>query len=269
MQTYIIIFMIIVLYYSYRFAWWKSPVSFKQTRILMYHMIADKQPGAKFNGLRVSAEMFEKQLAYLVNNEWKFVTMSEFVCSDNTEKKVAITFDDGFEDNYKQAFPLLKKYNARATLYLVVDRHNNDWSTKKNANHNSGELEIEKKLTDMQIKEMVDSGVFELGGHTMTHANLNSLNNEQKIYELTESKKILEQKFNLKIHSFAYPFGIYQPEDVSLVESVGYTNAVTTTAGICKADLGVFELPRIKISGKDNFLAFIIRIRTGMRGLYK
>ena len=69
--------------------------------------------------------------------------MSELSKYKDTEKVVALTFDDGYLDNYSKALPLLKKYNACATLYLVIDRHNNDWPIKKNPKHNSGALASE------------------------------------------------------------------------------------------------------------------------------
>ena len=63
-------------------------------------------------------------------------------------------------------------YGAKATLYLVVDRHDRDWSTYKKAHHSGGELMREPKLSDAEVREMIASGVFELGSHTLTHANL-------------------------------------------------------------------------------------------------
>ena len=75
--------------------------------------------------------MFEKHLKYFKENGWKFIKMSELKNHENENKVVAITFDDGYLDNYSQALPLLKKYDACATLYLVIDRHQNDWSIKK------------------------------------------------------------------------------------------------------------------------------------------
>ncbi len=270
-MLYFIVILIIALAFSHRYAWWRSAVDYNSPRILMYHMIKTPIKGAKFNGLRVSPEMFEKQLCYFKNNGWNFVTMSELIgqFKNLPGKTVAITFDDGFEDNYLYAFPLLKKYQAKATLYLVVDRHNNDWSTKKKSYHNSGELSREPKLTDEQVQAMLDSGVFELGGHTLTHCNLNQLTQEQKLHELTESKNILEKNFNTKILSFAYPFGIYKTEDVALVKACGYTSAVTTEAGIDQEGADFLQLSRVKISGKDNFYAFKLRIKTGMRGWSK
>lgn len=258
-------------YFSYRYAWWRPPVDYQWPRILMYHMISESEPGQKFKGLRVSPQAFEQQLSYLKAQGWHFVTMSELMNNQNLkEKTVAITFDDGYADNYLNALPLLQKYQAKATLYLVVDRHNRDWSIHKKAHHNSGELAKENKLSDTQVAEMLNSGIFELGAHTLTHANLVTLDSPSKANEISHSKQQLEQCFDTKVESFAYPFGIYDAESVDLVKQAGFTNAVTTIDGIDNlSTANRLELKRVKISGKDNFLAFKLRLRTGKRGWKK
>ena len=262
---------ICTLYFSYRYGWWLPTVSYCKPRILMYHMVNNHKQGQKFKGLRVPPSMFEKQLAYMDKHDWRFYTVSELMELDTPPpKSVAITFDDGYADNFTHAFPILKKHNAKATLYLVVDRHNRDWSTSKKAHHNNGELAAEPKLTDNQVNEMLASGLVELGAHTLTHANLAAMNKEQKSAEIGASKTALEQTFKTRVKSFAYPFGIYNQEDAELVKATGFTSAVTTIDGIEALDkANPFELKRVKISGKDNFLAFKIRLKIGKRGWKK
>jgi peptidoglycan/xylan/chitin deacetylase (PgdA/CDA1 family) len=232
----------------------------------MYHMICDSQSKQKHRGLRVSPEMFERQIAWLKANNWTFVKTSELLTDKaQVDKCVAITFDDGYEDNYIQALPILKKYDACATLYLVTDRHQRDWSVSKNAKHNSGDLMREAKLSDEQVVQMLASKVFEIGGHTLTHCHLPSVDTATKTFEITECKKILSETFATQVESFAYPFGHYADEDVELCNAANYSTAVTTDEGIdTKPD--PFRLKRIKISGKDNFFAFKIRMRIGFRG---
>ena len=261
-----------IMWFSLRYAWWRSAVSYRNPRILMYHMIKDPVSRARYNGLRVSPAMFERQLSWLRDNGWTSFTVNELVRNrDNLpEKAVAITFDDGFEDNYTNAFPLLKKYTFKATLFLVGDRHHRDWSVEKKQHHNSGELTLEPKLSDAQVTEMLASGLVELGGHTQTHANFATISKDQKRAEIFQSKRDFEKQFAVNVDSFAYPFGIYLDSDTQLVADAGYTSAVTTKSGIdsfSKAEM--FQLRRVKISGKDNFLAFILRMKGGKRGWLK
>jgi len=237
----------------------------------MYHMIAAPRRGARFNGLRVAPGIFEKQLQWLSQQGWHSFTVSELVTQAGRlpEKSFAITFDDGYADNLLQALPLLKKYHYKATLYLVVDRLGRDWSTQRKAHHDEGELMREAKLSDAQVQEMLDSGCIELGSHSMTHANFSRLDTQAASKELNESKKALEEHFGVSVQSFAYPFGLYKPEQVALVEGAGFTSAVTTREGIEDAESWEpLELQRIKISGKDScWLAFLLRMRGGRRGL--
>ena len=269
-EIYILLFIIsLVIYYSYRYAWWKRAVDYRYPRILMYHMIK-QHTGGKFKGLRVSPEMFERQVKYLVENGWHFFIMSELIKQRDRlpEKSVALTFDDGYEDNYTHALPILRKYGAKATVYIVVDRHGREWSSKRKAKNNSKELMNEPKLTDVQIEEMLASGLVEIGSHTMTHDNLTTLDTEGKQQEIIASKEIIEKRFGIVCDSFCYPFGLFDEEDRKWVEKAGYTNATTTQAGIediTKADL--YRLKRITVSGKDNFLAFRLKLKTGKRGV--
>ena len=239
---------LLLILFSLKYAWWYPRKDMKKTRIMMYHMISGQLESTKKSGLRVSPDMFERHLKYFKNNGWKFIKMSELQLYENDNKVVAITFDDGYLDNYTNAFPLLKKYNACATLYLVIDRHKNDWSVKKNPKHNTGVLANEEKLSDDHIKEMLDSGIFELGGHTITHPYLPNTSTEDKKYEMTECKNILETTFNTKVSSFAYPFGIYNAEDVEIIKTSYYKSAVTTEEGVANTNTP-YELKRIKDSG--------------------
>ena len=235
-------------------------------------MISNHKRNAKFNGLRVTPLNFEKQMQYLIDNNWTFFTMSELVEKKAAlpNKSIAITFDDGYEDNFTNAFPILKKYEVKATIYIVVDRHDREWSSKRKEKNSTGELKNEPKLLDEQIVELINSGLIEIGSHTMTHDNLPILNKEQKINEIKNSKIEIEKIFSIKCNSFCYPFGLYDKEDIKLVVELAYTNATTTTKGIddlTKSDL--FELKRITISGKDNILAFKIKLKRGLRGFKK
>ncbi len=238
----------------------------------MYHMVSDHRPKAKFNKLRVTPKNFDSQIRWLKENGWKFVTMSQLLDAspsqpanhDGVEKLVAITFDDGFEDNYTHALPILQKYDAKATLYLVVDRHDRDWSTYKKAHHNSGELMRETKLSDSQVKEMLASGIFELGGHTQTHANLATISADDKAFEIGTARLTLEATFDTPVTSFAYPFGIYTADDPAMVKQFGYSNAVLAEGGIeTTLHERPFEIRRIKVSGKDSLRQFCRRMRLG------
>ncbi len=262
-----IFFLIVFIILSYKYAWWKPAVDWKRPRVLMYHMVREHIDGAKFNKLRVTPAQFEQQVAWMKAQGFHFVTMQELQANwgQHPEKTVAITFDDGYLDNLDNAYPILERYQAKATIYVVVDRHDRDWSTYKKAHHNSGELAREPKLNDEQVKFLANSGLVEIGSHTMTHANLAKLDDAQCLVELTESKQQLEQLIQQPVTSFAYPFGIYSARDVQLAKQAGYQNAVTTIEGIDGAQPDFMQLQRIKISGKDSLFAVKLRFKLGKR----
>lgn len=255
-------------YFSLRYAWWRGARDYGQPRILMYHMIRERVPGARFNKLRVAPQEFERQLKWLVDNGWQFALLSELADVVGTPKTVVLTFDDGYRDNYAAAHPLLVKYGAKATLFLVVDRFDRDWSSTKKAHHDSGELMREAKLRDAEVREMLDSGHWELAAHTLTHALLPALADDDRQREVADAKANLEDTFRTTVSSFAYPFGIFTDDDVALVAGADYRYAVTTDAGITPDPLAApLRLKRVKVSGKEGALGFSIRLRTGKRGL--
>ena len=264
------ILLLVGIAFSIRYAWWRRTVDYRRPRILMYHMIRPPLRRGRFNKLRVCPAEFERQLEWLVDHGWRFATLSELATLENTHKTVALTFDDGFRDNYETAHPLLAKHGAKATLFLVVDRMDRDWSIAKKAHHDSGELRAEPKLTNGDVRAMLASGVWELGAHTLTHPLLTTLNATEKKREIATAKAQLEAEFDTEVCSFAYPFGIFDAADKQAVADAGYRFAVTTAAGI-STSLGAaaLTLKRVKVSGREGWLGFAIRLRTGRRGMFE
>ena len=104
----------------------------------------------------------------------------------DTFKNFFLTFDDGYEDNYFRLFPLLKKYNFKAVIYLVTQEDHNSWGVK--------EGETRKNLmTDVQIKEMSDNGI-EFGGNTQHYPVLHDLDEVEKRIEISQCKSDIEKK---------------------------------------------------------------------------
>ena len=252
--------------FSHRYAWWRRTVAYRHPRILMYHMVSAPRPGARFNKLRVSPAALERQLGWLRDNGWTFAFLSE-LAAPTARKTVVLTFDDGYRDNLTAAHPLLLKHQAKATLFPVVDRADRDWSITKKAHHDSGELAAEPKLTDDELKDMLASGVWELGAHTITHPLLTNLPEADRRAEIAGGKEALEGAFGVPVRSFAYPFGVFEAVDVDLARAAGFQFAVTTREGV-STDLegDALTLLRVKVSGKEGGFGFRLRLRTGRRG---
>lgn len=150
----------------------------QQIPALLFHSVNNK----KENGLsHISSEKFEAFLIELEKREVKCITVPEFLNSSvNTKDKVALVFDDGFEDFYNIAFPILKRYKQKATVYPVAKSINENfsWDLYSHRNH----------LTKEQLLEISEYGI-EIGDHTLTHPDLTRIPQNDLVKELQESKK--------------------------------------------------------------------------------
>ena len=215
--------------------------------ILMYHHI-DYAPSK--SNLYVSPEIFERQMEFLKVHGYHVVPLESLVRDVKAKKKipgktVAITFDDGFVDNMKYAFPILKKMDFPATIFMITENINK-----------------EDSLSEEDLRVLDDEGVT-IGSHTVTHAYLPHTTSPELINEIFDSKKRLEEVLGHPISLFSYPAGGFTDEAKGLVEKAGYSGAVTTNHGNQKND--VYALHRVKISESNGSL-FSFWLKTS--GLY-
>lgn len=204
--------------------------------ILMYHNV-DSSSEEKLN--MVSPENFAKQMAYLKQHRYNVIPLSAFVQSlkDHTplpKKSVVITFDDGYEDNYSKAFPILKENNFSATIFVVTDM-------------------VGKKgfVTWDQIREMEKSNIS-FGSHTRLHTYLPSLDAAEQRNQIQISKEIMEAELGHKVDYFAYPSGGFNRVSLNLVKEAGYLGACTTNRGYNKLNDDPFMIRRIRLGNKDD-----------------
>jgi peptidoglycan/xylan/chitin deacetylase (PgdA/CDA1 family) len=256
------------LWFSHRFGWWRGTVDEGLPRILMYHMVREHVPGSRANKMRVRPEDFDAQVRWLKENGWEFVTVSEIADRREGGKRVAITFDDGYRDNLVHALPILQKHGAKMTLYLVADREScPDWPAQRRASRAGSDLSKEERLTDDEVREMVASGLVELGSHTMNHVDLTQVDEETKRRELAESKCVMEELSGQPVRTFCYPFGLFAEGDPERLRELGYEAALTVEQGISDpVNDDPMHWKRVKVSGVEGMFAFRLRMRTGVRG---
>jgi len=138
---------------SLRYNWWRIPQGWHKARVLMYHSV-EEHKGDKFDKWRLKPADFEKQIAWLAKNGFKSFKLSELIALERLPKKaVCITFDDGFENNFTSAFEILKKYDFKASIFLVPDAVQNDWE-RANTAHLARMLSEEQILKICSLCEL-------------------------------------------------------------------------------------------------------------------
>jgi len=195
------------------------------TLILAYHRVNDWSEDT----LTVHPAVFRKQLDYLAG-KYRFVPLSELVAARTKGLKpkdhlAAITFDDGYFDNFLYACPILRELGLTATFFLTAGYIGTNQLLPRDKKR--GNIEKDRLLTWPEVIEMKKVG-FTFGSHSLTHANLASIDPEQAWKEIDESKKILETQLPEPINFFCYPFGSYSPEVKKMVAEAGYQAAFVT-----------------------------------------
>lgn len=213
--------------------------------ILYYHFVKNPGKNARIKGLYTNTIHFEWQIKQLIKKGFTFITFEDIVKKkyDIKNRNIILTFDDGCESLYYNAFPILKKYGAKAVIY-VVSKSLGDRNVVWPMNENLEPLNI---LTKEQILEMADYGI-EIGSHLCHHVHLPQLSSAEMKDELFESKKILEDELGKEIYSVAYPFGSYNSKVIEVAQQAGYQYGVTTKSGNNQT-AGNLELFRISVKG--------------------
>ena len=226
--------------------------------IIMYHRVVDSPDEVGVHGTYVTKELFKKHMQLLKDNGYRTVTFKELAEDhlltkrfDKGNKFVVLTFDDGYEDNYRVMFPILKEFGAKAVIFLLSESKYNEWDV--NNPHNP-----EKRfdlMSEDQVKEMAAYGV-EFGAHTKTHPYLSSLPIEEAREQIVQCKQKLEQTYGQPFITFAYPYGDLNDEVKSEVRKAGFTFAVSTDSGEINVDSDLFQIRRIGIFPRNSMLTF-------------
>ena len=211
------IFMILVLKLGHRWQFWRLPK--KGLVAIMYHHIGYLPPTDWQYAFTITPERFRQQLDKLTALGFTPISCQDLCNQQLTlQKPVLLTFDDGTLDTYQALFPILQERKVKATIFLITDFIGTQ----------------PDYMTWDQIKQMQQSGLVEFGSHTCSHARLRQLTDEQILHELTQSKKIIEEKLGVPCLSFCYPFGsgAFDKRVRPLVFQAGYQFDFSTKQGI-------------------------------------
>ena len=186
--------------------------------IFMYHFILDDDGEYRDTENFLKPETLEEQLQYISENGYQTIFIDEMDDLYKYEKPVALTFDDCFVYFYENAFPLLKKYNQKATIFIITDYING-----------------ENYLTEEQIKEIAESGLVKVESHTKTHGYLDQMTYEEQVVEAVESKERLEALTGQRVSVFCYPSGRYNNDTLEIIKDY-YDYGLEMLGGICNMD---------------------------------
>lgn len=200
--------------------------------VLMYHSINYE----KGNTLRVPANKFEAQMQWLKQNGYNTLTLDELYAHTQNKtlfpaKSVVLTFDDGYSDNYDAAFPILKKYGFKATVFMI-----------------SGKIDDTRNgyLTRSQLTEM-DRGGMCIQCHTVSHPNLANLSGAAQTAELRDSKAALERLLGHSVDYLAFPCGKYNTETLRIARELGFKLCFRMNGGKGTPNSNPMLFPRVFI----------------------
>lgn len=202
--------------------------------IFMYHHVSPTVlPGPYGRVLTITPAEFESQLAWLHAHSCQAVSMRTFERDARLNAlapcEVALTFDDGYDDEATYATPLLQRFGDVGTFYIAT-----------------GFVGAARHLTLAQLRGMSAAGM-EIAAHTVNHVDLTALSRAQADSEIATSGKMLREWLGKPITSFAYPAGQFNAQVESAVRALGFDNAVTTLPGRVTAGSDRFALPRYRV----------------------
>ena len=216
--------------------------------ILTYHNFTTEESSS----YKINIVEFEEQIDYLAAHNYSVISLSELIKGlkggQLPQKPIVITIDDGFKSTYTLAYPVLKKYNFPATLFIYTN-----FIEKNNGS-----------LTWEEIREMTKNNI-EIGSHTLSHCNLLKYkkNENYETYlarirrEIFLSKEILESKIQGKVKFFAYPYGTYSSTIKDLAIQAGYEGIFNANSMNNTLNADPFSLNRQIIPGQSLFNFFI------------
>jgi peptidoglycan/xylan/chitin deacetylase (PgdA/CDA1 family) len=208
--------------------------------IFMYHFITDDFGDVNDPENFMSPLKLETHLKYISENGYETVYITELEKLYKYTKPVALTFDDCFVYFYNNAFPLLKKYNLKASIYVITDY-----------------IDGPNYLTTSQLNEMKESGIIDIQSHSLTHPYLTRVSLEQAKREIIDSKKALRDLFNVDSTVFCYPIGDFNSNVLNIVKE-NYKLALDMDGGIYNSTKhDVYKIPRIYANRSMHISTFV------------
>jgi len=203
--------------------------------ILMYHKV---EPHSIRQADTVTPETFRRQMQYLKDHGLHVLSLQEF--SSYLSRKqpfprnaVLITFDDGYKNNFTDAYPILRSFGFPAVIFISPAQ--------------TGQPGY---LTWDEVHQLQKGGIA-FGSHGMTQAYLPKMSEEQRRIEIFGSKKVLEENLGTKVEFFCYPVGGFNDVIKDMVRQAGYQGAMASNRGDDRFGTDVYQIKRVRMSNTD------------------
>lgn len=235
----------------------------REVPVIMYHRFINSDEQKGVHGTYLHVDMLEKHFKLLKRMGFETLTFEDLNDKglihrlEAGKRYIIITVDDGYKDNYDLLLPLLKKYQFKAVIYAVTGETYNRWDAESSENP---EKPVDL-MSHEQLRALSESGLVEIGGHTLTHPKLNALSKEQQANEIFNNKKVLENLIGKPLTSFAYPFGLFNQDSKDLAKEAGYSFSVATNSGPLTIHSDWFQIRRIAIFPKTNTLGLWRKVK--------
>lgn len=212
--------------------------------VLMYHAVGEEEGADWLPSLIMKPQLFESHLQYLTEQGYTIVSVEELAHrleqGASVDKYVALSFDDGYKNNYSVVLPLLQKYGAKGSFFVI-----------------NREMGDELHMNEQEIKALIDSGM-ELGSHTYSHNPLAKIEEKYLVWELDTSRYWLKKKFDgYIVRTLAYPNGSYNSTVVAAAKKYGFYRALTGHVGVNTAETyrnAPLEMYRVTVADDGNGL---------------
>lgn len=206
--------------------------------VLTFHAVDDRSSIISF-----PPALFERGMARLKKSGYRtlsFLQVVDHVRRGHVfpKRALALTFDDGYQSVYDEAFPILQRHGFSATVFLTVG---------KNGSRGDGErlpsMCDRTMLSWREIREMQRCGI-EFGAHTLTHPDLTRLSSKLAESEIRDSKAVIEDALSIPVTSFAYPYGRYDHRSREIV-SHHFFCACSDRLGLLRSSSDLYAMERV------------------------
>ena len=209
--------------------------------IILYHNITYNYTRDDHK-MHVDPDRLDEQLRAIKNAGYQTIFLDDYIQylegkAILPEKPIVITFDDGYTSNYEYAYPLLKKYGMKATIFVITSRMGTQETTYPH-------------FTWEQAREMENSGVIRIESHTNTHPDMSVLSPQEQEEEIRRSKYLLDSNLHRNARMLAFPYGRYTEGAIEIAKNAGFEASVLVgDKGSNKKENGAYHLKRFTVSG--------------------